>query len=122
VQPDLGPIRFLFLLVGIPLGLGHWMMAAQAVFVFRENEPLSSWVAVLAGFGLTLPLILLAAWRARWAGYGLVAVGVTSIAAAVWGTPRGELRELLTGVTTVNGPALLLGGALLLVTRRPHRT
>ena len=120
MRPDLGRIRFLFLLVGVPLGLGQWMAAAQAIFVFRENEPLASWVAVLAGCGLTLPLIVLAAWRARWAGLGLVTAGSTAIAAAVWGTPRAELHDVLIASTLFVGPTLLLGGALLWLTRHPR--
>ena len=46
--------------IALLLGLWHLNLAMQAIFVFRNNEPLTSWAAILIGPGSTLIAALIA--------------------------------------------------------------
>ena len=60
---------------GIILGVWHHQIGGRALWVFRNDEPVSSWVTILAGPLTTLPATLLAGWRRQWGAYWLIAGG-----------------------------------------------
>jgi hypothetical protein len=111
--------RWAVLLVGIPLGFWHWLVAADALFVFRQGEPLSAWVGVGSGFVVTLPLVLLSIWTPKWAGWGLlVATSVCAASAILAVLSEGESVDILAGLAIMTSvPTLIMSSALLWVAR-----
>ena len=113
----------IFLLIAVPLGFWHWYFAGTALFAFREGEPPASWVAVLLGPALTLPLVLLSVWNGRAAGWGLVFASLISgIATAIAGGLEEPMGLLFGLATLTSGPMLVVGLACLTISsmRRPR--
>jgi hypothetical protein len=107
-----------FLLFAVPLGLWHWYLAASAIFVFREGEPIASWIAILIGPALTLPLAILSLWNGRAAAWGLVSAAVVSGLATAMVGGMEEPAGLLFGLATLtSGPILVTGLACLVIAR-----
>ena len=116
------------LIAGAVLGIWHLGMGSRAVFVFRGDEPLSSWVWMLSGPLSTLPAVALAIFTRRWSAAWLVTAGLISLGALVIGRggtahPRGEFWELLLsyGIMVVV-PMIGLGLGLFWVQRHLERT
>jgi len=107
------------LIVGIPVGLFHWYLASQAVFVFRQGEPVSSWVAILSGPTITLPLVVIGLWFPKWAGIFLIIGSILTGYATSIGTSSEDVRDLVLGVAKiVSGPMAILGIWLLIGARQ----
>ena len=107
------------LVVGIPFGLFHWYLAAQAIFVFQQGEPLSSWVAMLSGPTITLPLVVLGLWFPKWAGIFLIIGSIFSGYATSIGTSSEDMHGLIVGVIKkIAAPMAILGVGLLVVAKR----
>lgn len=116
------------LLAGAILGIWHLGMGSRAVFVFRSDEPFSSWVWVLSGPLSTLPAVALAIFSRRWSATWLITAGLISLGALVVGRggtahPRGAFWELLLshGIV-VMVPMIGLGLGLFWVERHLERT
>ena len=113
---------------GAVLGIWHLGMGGRALFVFRSDEPFSSWVWVLSGPLSTLPAVALAIFSRRWSATWLITAGVISLGTLVVGrggtahTP-GEFWELLLsyGIMVVV-PMIGLGLGLFWVQRHLERT
>ncbi len=106
-------IQLLLLLFAVPLGIWHWKLGNAGIFVFRNGEPLSSWVAVISGVLSTLPLVVLSIWSPRWGGWGLL-VGAVVSGCAVVSSDWPNWQEHLPGlVTRTAGPASVLGLGLI---------
>ena len=71
------------LLVGIILGIWHNMLGVKSVWVFRNGEPLSSWIIIAAGPLSTLPATLLALFRRPWGAGWLIGGGLLSLTVVV---------------------------------------
>ncbi len=112
-------VHDLALLVGVLVGLWHMRLAAVAIFVFREHEPLSSWIGVATGLLATLPLVLLSIASPRWAGWGLIVAALASVAALAESLAWNDLSDYLHSMaTTATGPTLVLGSVFLWVASR----
>jgi hypothetical protein len=57
------------------IGCIHFGIGLQAIFVFRNNEPLTSWLAVIGGLLATLPATILALFKRKLGGYWLIIIG-----------------------------------------------
>jgi len=68
---------------GIILGVWHYHFAMRALWVFRNNEPLSSWVILFAGPISTLPATLLAVFCRRWGAVWLLGGALVSLGGVV---------------------------------------
>ena len=62
------------------VGCIHFDIGLRAIFVFRNNEPLTSWIALIAGPFSTLPATFLALFKRRFGGYWLIAGGLITLA------------------------------------------
>lgn len=108
---------------GIILGVWHYQIAMRALWVFRNNEPLSSWVSVLAGPVSTLPATLLAVFRRRWGAVWLLGGALASLGGVVaHELVNGEsLAEVATAAVRysvpISIPMILLGFGLVWLER-----
>ena len=107
------------LVFGLPVGLFHWYLAAQVIFVFRQSEPVSSWVALLTGPTITLPLVVLGLWFPKWAGIFLIIGSILSGYATSIGTSSEDMHDLVVEVIRIiAAPMAILGIGLLVVAQR----
>jgi hypothetical protein len=108
---------------GIILGVWHYQIAMRALWVFRNNEPLSSWVTVFAGPVSTLPATLLAVFRRRWGAVWLLGGALASLGGVVANEfAKGEsLAEVATAAVRfavpISIPMILLGFGLVWLDR-----
>lgn len=99
------------------LGVWHLQLGVQAILLFRNGEPLLSWVAMLCGPISTLPAVLLSCvWR-KAAGHWLIAGAIISFVALLIG--EGGLTESIRPfVWMVAAPMSLIGAGLLWASRQ----
>jgi hypothetical protein len=97
--------KTLFVLAGVMLGLWHLWLSLGAVFVFRQDEPLTSWLAI-ASFGLTCPASLVALWKGR-VGAMILGISLTLSLPAITGGFSAE--EVLAWALVIGGPQAFLG-------------
>jgi len=103
-------------LVAIGVGVIHLRMALRAVFVFREGEPIWSWVIILAGPGSTLFAALLGWFRPQIGGIWLLAGSVISLLALTF-LEGGVTANVVQLVWRIAGPMAAIGLAFLLLNR-----
>lgn len=107
--------------LAVLLGLWHLQLAMQAVFVFRESEPVASWIAIVLGPAITLVLGILAMFLRRVGGIALIACGVVSL--IVFAASDDPSREHVTSfLVQISLPMVAIGIAFLVlskVTLRP---
>jgi hypothetical protein len=98
----------LFAACGVILGLCHLYLALQALFVFREHEPLTSWIVIGTLF-VTLPASMVAFWKARAAA---VLLGIAALTGLVAISRSSTAEETAASLVVAAGPQALLGGIL----------
>lgn len=104
---------------GIILGVWHYRVVMRALWLFRSNESLSSWVILFAGPISTLPATLLAVFRRRWGAVWLLGGALVSLGGVlVDGLVKGNsLVEVATAAVyysiPISIPMILLGLGLL---------
>lgn len=102
-------------IAGLVVAGWHITMVMQAMFVFRENEPLTSWLAIvpvplLTGIGCLVALV-----HSRASG-AIVAAGALIAAAAFL---VGGITEHVTPyLLTFTAPAVIVGAVLFLLRQR----
>jgi hypothetical protein len=106
------------------VALAMWQvpLALRGLFVFRETEPLSAWVAVGSLLG-TLPAALLAVWNPRLAARVFWVLAASLLGASVLNLERYDswLSDAMSWLA--RGPAAqALVGAVLWFSRRPGQT
>ncbi len=102
--------------VGVAAGLWHWKTAERALFLFRNDEPLASWIVLVSGPGLTLPATGVALFSRSAGGYLLVGGGIVSLVA--FATLVEDVVQMMNFLWMQTGPMLLLGGSLLWAARQ----
>ena len=114
--------QVLLVLIGLAMGVWHFRLAWVSMFVFRNDEPMSSWVWVYSGLMSTLPLMVLSIWRPRWAAVGLLlgsAVAASALVAGDWP----QWREHAPGfLITSAGPAAIMAAGMAVVAHQRDRT
>jgi hypothetical protein len=78
-------LRLLLTLAGIAVGVWHLDLALRALFVFRESEPVSSWIAVSTGPLTTLVATLVGSWQRKIGGTWLIVSGAIALISFVIG-------------------------------------
>jgi hypothetical protein len=64
-------INKLYSLLGIVISLWHLYLGSMSIFLFRNNEPWTSWLVMISGPLLTLPMFLIGFKRPRISSWGL---------------------------------------------------
>lgn len=52
-------IKYLYFILGILTGMWHLYLGTLSIFLFRHNEPWTSWLMVIVGPLFTLPMVLI---------------------------------------------------------------
>jgi len=81
-------------LVALGVGWYYLRIGMKAIFVFRNNEPLASWVGIIAGPLSILPATLLALFKRKLGGYWLIAGGLISFCAFLFLSNDVSLKEV----------------------------
>lgn len=103
-------------LIGVGLGLWHGQLAMQAVFVFREGEPLASWLAIGLGPATTLIASVLAIFLRRVGGTWLIASGIASFLMFLIGE-RGLTEHVAPFLLQISVPMVAIGIGFLWVAK-----
>ena len=100
--------------IAIVVGVYHLWLAFKAIFVFRNDEPLSLWIFTLAGPLSTLPASVTGIYNSKIGGLWLVCGAIVSFVAAMF--TAGSNVDIDTGawfLKMYSGPMLLLGIAFI---------
>jgi len=89
-------LRLILLVIGVWVGWNQFRIAGKAIFVFRNNEPLSSWVFVLVGPMSVLPASILAVFEPKYGGTWLILGSIISSLALL-----AEVKELSSAMYTL---------------------
>lgn len=108
-------------LVGIALGIWHLEYALELVFVFREGEPLTSWLTIILGPLTTLPATVIAIFHRPIAGYWLLISGLLSSLTFIVGE-RGLSEYVLPFVLKFSLPMAIVGLCFIVLSRVQART
>jgi hypothetical protein len=96
------------------VGVWHGKLAMQALFVFRENEPVTSWLAIVLGPATTLVATVLTIFMRKTGGIWLIGSGIAAVFAFIAG--EGKMTEHVTPFfMQISLPMLVVGVALLLL-------
>ena len=98
--------------IAIGLGAWHFNLALQAILVFRSDESIFSWIAILTGPACTLPASLLSVFAKQAGGYWLVASGIFSFLVFAVGE-HGAAENLLPFLSRISVPMTLIGALLI---------
>jgi len=103
-------LRYILLLAGILLGCTHLWLALKAMFVFRNDEPSSTWNFIMSGPLSTLPAVIVSYFWPTIGGTWLIFGSVLSFlfAIASMQTDR-NLHDIVWYFTAYSGPMLVLG-------------
>ena len=105
---------FAAVILGLIVAIWHTTVAMQALFVFRENEPLSSWLALVSAPALTAVGCIVAIFH-RLAG-GLVVMSGGLIAAVAFLIGEGGLTEHVAPyLLTFTAPVVVIAVVLILL-------
>jgi hypothetical protein len=100
------------LLFALAFGIGvfHLFQGFMSIFVFKENEPILSWVCMLSGPVSTLPATITAIFNRKLGGYWLISGGVLSGILFIWWT---SIVQSWFYILIVTAPMIFLGAAFL---------
>lgn len=101
-------ITGIIFIIAFAVGLFHLRLGLTAIFVFKNNEPLSSWICIISGPVSTLPATITAIFNKKLAGLWLVLGGILSFAAIL---PNREY--MLSALVTIAVPMVLIGLAFI---------
>jgi len=111
--------KWLFLVIGIWIGWKQLWVAVEAIFVARNDEPVSFWIWMLTGPLAILPLSILAAEKPKVGGLWLITCAIVSYFAAAFSIVAIKPEEVLQGASYIfvhySLPMLVLGVAAFLV-------
>jgi hypothetical protein len=70
--------KYILLAIGILVASSHLWLGLKAIFVFRNNEPLSTWIFVLLGPLSTLPAVVVGFFWPKIGGTWLIIGSILS--------------------------------------------
>ena len=111
------PKRYILLFTGILLGCAHLWLALKAMFVFRTDEPSSTWNFIVSGPLSTLPAVIIGYFWPKIGGGWLILGSVLSFSFAIASMQNDpNLHDIVWYFTAYSGPMLVLGIAEILCT------
>jgi heme/copper-type cytochrome/quinol oxidase subunit 3 len=93
----------------------------QALFVFRENEPITSWLAILLGPATTFLATVVAIFMRKTAGIWLIGSGIAAFLAFNAGQEGATSEHVEPFLSTILLPMLFIGVAFLLFKEVPSQ-
>jgi hypothetical protein len=103
-------ITGIIFIIAFAVGLFHLRLGLTAIFVFKNNEPLSSWICIISGPVSTLPATITAIFNKKLAGFWLVLGGILSFAAIL-----PDREHMLTALVIFAVPMILIGVAFIVI-------
>lgn len=103
--------------IAIGIGIFHFFEGSMSIFVFKENEPLLSWVCMLSGPISTLPATIAAIFNRKVGGYWLITGGAISGLSFIWWT---KIIESWFFILIVTVPMIFLGIAFVNIPKRKN--
>ena len=100
------------LCAALVVGVWQLALALQAIFVFRNNEPITSWAAILLGPGSSLIAAIVAIFAKKLGGYWLVVGGCLSLVVFIVGE-KGISENVVPFFLMMSAPMLLVGAAII---------
>lgn len=112
-------IRYGLFIIGLLIGGVHLKLALKALFVFRNSEPISMWVSVIAGPLSTLPAVIFAFFWPKAGGLWLICGAILSLIAITinLGANR-DTQNIIWYFLRYSAPMLVLGLVALLRIRK----
>jgi len=105
-------------MLGAAIGIYHLFLGMSSISVFREEGPLASRIAVIAGPFSTLPGYIIAIFRRKLGAALRIAGGIESLAALSLAV--GVSADIVPFSLLVTIPMVTIGGGFLLL-RKEHR-
>jgi putative Mn2+ efflux pump MntP len=106
--------KAILIILGIALGLYHLWAAIKAMYVFRNDEPVSLFVFTFTGPLSTLPASITAAFNRKVGSAWLIGGAVIAfIAAMIAGGEKWSFEAAIWFLSRYSGPMLILGLAFL---------
>jgi len=109
-------LSIVLLSAGVLIGIWHFQFAGRSIFVFRQGEPILSWLAVLCGPASTLPAVITGAFSTRIGGFWLVLGSIVSLVSFSLLQPL--MARDIGFALQFSLPMLLLGIGLILLGRK----
>ena len=106
---------FIIILFGVAVGWHHLKQALAVISMFKNNEPILSWVCIVSGPLSTLPAMVVALLKKRIGSYWLFAGSAVSLVAFIALTRTLIVTPFLLRITL---PMIVLGYALLVSERK----
>lgn len=104
------------LVIGAGIGLLQMKKGLRAIFVFGNNEPISSWAFILSGYVSTLPATIAAFFNKKIGGWWLIIGGMISlILFFIIFKDVPDLKYFFTNIL----PMFVLGGCFLKLSAKP---
>jgi hypothetical protein len=102
------------------LGLWHLQLAMQAIFVLRQGEPITPWLAILLGPAATLLLGITAIFLRKVGGIALIACGIASLAFLTL-DPGSSWEDIPAFLLQISLPMIAVGIAYLFLSKATFR-
>lgn len=109
------------IVVGLLIGIWHFRLAMTAIFVFRENESVLSWIAVICGPFTTLIAIILAVFVRRAGSFWLIGGGISSLI-AMFVLERLKTENIFPFFYMISLPMIVLGASFLMIETKKNKT
>ena len=100
-------------MLGAAIGIYHLFLGISSISVFREGEPLTSRIAIIAGPFSTLPGVIIAIFRRKTGAALLIAGGVVSLTAL--SLAAGVSADIVPFFFLVVIPMITIGGGFLIL-------
>ena len=114
-ESDRKVTSILLFILAFCIGLFHFFQGFISIFVFKENEPILSWVCILSGPISTLPATIATMFHKKIGGYWLISGGIITGLSFIWLT---KTLESLIFIFIITVPMVLLGPAFLKLYRK----
>ena len=99
-------------IIALALGVWHAQIAIRAIFVFKENEPLTSWLAIALGPATTLLASLVSIFFRRVGGMWLMVSGIVAFTIFAIGE-AGFSQYIVAFLVRISLPMIFVGAAFL---------
>lgn len=101
-------LLYFITIIGFVIGAWHLRYALTAIFLFKEDEPWTSWAYMFSGPLSTFPVIIISLFKRKLAGIWLALGSILSTSIFIV-SEKGANEYLLSVAGKVTLPMLILG-------------